>query len=485
MNKRWLLTLFAVVPLLAGLMAIQSCAGVGGATTDGGGGGGGSSTTAEFLALLPIGQQDATYIGNASCQAAGCHAPAAPGAKNPEHYDATTHAKKGVTCESCHGPGSKHKDGPGKENILTFPKVTSSAVCGQCHGPILDQYGYSKHIKLVESPVVSATQSPAATRTSRCMACHSGLFRTQIVEAGVDIPSMTDQAIKDIANNTISSVPHVAVCSTCHDPHEQTGKLTDTGEEKQLRHKMFNTDTTQIAPGTTAAQFTTFDHGCAQCHNGRGTNPADSALTSSASRPSMHDSNQFNMLMGIGGSEGTGAVDRNTAHATAPGQCSKCHMPDSRHSFTVSYDKGCSPCHTASDAAARSESIKSEILNSLYTLKTRFETWAKARFGDEDLWDYSSLVSELGKTAPSQSLIPIELKRARHNYYFIIRSGDFGVHNAPYAKTLIRVANDNMTTLGMPASKPTTGVSKATMLKEIMDAKTRANRADLREIEAP
>lgn len=475
MKSRWLFTIFALGPIVAAILALQSCAGVGGATKSDGGGSGLPSATQAFLALLPANQSGATYVGTDACSNGTCHT--GRDSSVDMHFAATKHAANGVTCERCHGPGSIHAANPTKDNILTFPKSTDPVVCAQCHGPLADQYGYSGHVGFISSPVTSAQQTPSSARTSRCVMCHSGLFRTEVQSLGLDPATMTDDQIKTITTDTINAVPHIATCVTCHDPHSQTGKLNADGEEKQLRKAVFNADTTQIAPGTTAAQFTNFDQVCAQCHNGRGTNPADATLTSSTSRPNMHDSNQFNMLMGIGGVEGAGVVDRNTAHANAPGQCTKCHMPNARHTFTVSYDTGCAPCHTASDAADRVTSIKTTILNGLYSLKSRMETWAKGKFGDADFWDYTALLSEAGKTAPSQTLVPIEVKRARHNYYFIVRSGDFGVHNAPYAKTLLKVANDNLTSIGvaLAASKE---VPKAQMLAAIEESKKRAAAAD-------
>jgi len=86
--------------------------------------------------------------------------------------------------------------------------------------------------------------------------------------------------------------------------------LTIEGKEVQLRRSVFNMDTTDIAPGTPPKQHTTFNHICASCHNGRGANPSDSALQTGTARPNMHESNQFNMLVGIGGVESvTGGQD--------------------------------------------------------------------------------------------------------------------------------------------------------------------------------
>jgi len=475
MKSRWLISLVACIPMAAALLAIQSCGGVGGPATTVAGG---NTVTADFLALLSPEQKTAKYIGDKEC--AKCHGGETDPTKHYAQWQQTKHASKGVGCESCHGPGSLHKDHNDKTAILTLPGSGSPKVCAQCHGPIMDQYNFSAHKEYVDSPVSSAATSAASTKSSRCIACHSGLFRATVYDQGKDVADFTDDQLMQIAKDTISTAPHTANCATCHDPHAVTGNLTNAAKEVQLRHKEFNTDTSQIGPGTTAAQFTKFDHSCAQCHNGRGSNPSDAALTSGTSRPNMHDSNQFNMLMGIAGVEGTGVVERNTAHATAPGQCTKCHMPDSRHSFTVSYDKGCAPCHTASDAAARAESIKSTILDGLLALQTRLDGWANTKFGNSLFWEYTSNVTAEGFTAPNQTLIPIEIKRARHNYYFIIRSGDYGVHNAPYAKTLLRVANENLDAIGAAkASTTKSTMSIADKMAFFQKVRDRANKADI------
>ena len=441
MKSRWFITLFAAVPLAAAVLVLQSCGGEGGPLT---GGAGGTSPSQQFLALLTAEQRAGTYVGTDTCAAAACHGGRAEDDPIYTHWLETKHATKNVGCESCHGPGSVHAASPSKDNILTFPKSADTVVCAQCHGPTHEQYLVSKHRQLVSSPVQGTVTNPASYgRNSRCIACHGGLFRVQTYERGIDPVDMTDDEIRNIAQDVITYVPQTALCVTCHDPHAITGNLTANGKEVQLRHKTFNVDTTQVGPSTAAAVFTKFDHICAQCHNGRGTDPSDAKLTSGTSRPSMHDSNQFNMLLGFGGVEGDGPVDRNTAHANAPGQCSKCHMPEARHSFTVSYN-ACAPCHTENDAAARVTSVKNDILGSLYSLRVRMANWAFATLGDELFWEYTSNITAENKTPPNQSLVPIQVKRARHNYYFVVRSGDYGVHNSAYARHLIRIANDNM-----------------------------------------
>ena len=502
--RQWCLALASTASLIAGVVSLQSCGGEGGAiggNPGGGGGGGNPGITAQFKALQPPAQQNATYVGSAKCGT--CHGSTAPAASLGklassttraisggdiyDHWIATRHSTEGVGCEQCHGPGSAHAANPSPDNILTFPNSTNPVVCAQCHGPIYDDWKTTKHAEVVPDPVVASGDSLATATGSQCFVCHSGLVRAK-VEAGLVISTLTADQAHQLANDTYndedpasSAVPFTASCVTCHNPHSKTGNLDTDSEEVQIWHQLNNQDPTNIAPGTTAAQFVYFNQQCAECHNGRGANGGDAKLQASTTRPNMHDGPQYNMLMGVGGAEdAAGPVIRNMAHAQIDTQCAHCHMPDARHTFTVSFDTSCQPCHTADDAAARVASVKNQIVPGLNALETRLEAWAQGAFGDPTLWDYTSLVPE-GHTAPDQSLVPIEVKRARHNYYFIVRDGCFGPHNAPYAEYLLKVANDNLDAINVPPAPAiaTSGQTVKAMLQHLQQKEATAKLADV------
>jgi hypothetical protein len=420
------------------------------------------SSSAEFLALLPEGQQGATVVGSAEC--GRCHG-SQPPAGQPQLVDyhttfnQTIHARVGVGCESCHGPGSAHVADPDDETkILTFPRIVEAAVCSQCHAGVHQEWTLSKHDDQVASP---ATREP-------CANCHNALYRVEVAEKGRPAGELQRFSVN---RNT-------AACAVCHNPHRNTGNLSDDGKEVLLRHAVFNADISKVDPGSPPAEYTTFDHTCAECHNGRGADPSDAALERGAARPNMHDSNQFNMLAGISGVD-QGSPIRSHAHFNAPGQCSTCHMLDGSggHTFTVKLDN-CVPCHTLADAAARRNAVRGDTEARLLALRNRLERWAQATFGDPLFWEYTALIQEDGKTPPDQSQVPIQIKRARHNYYFILRDRSLGTHNGTYTRNLFDVANANLDQLGVAAASVTNRAYGRAILQRDRE---RANRADAQE----
>ncbi len=403
------------------------------------------TAVAQFTQLLPAVQRSATRVGDAKC--AVCHT------TDHTSWLATRHAAVKVDCESCHGPGSAHAASPTLLNILHGTDSTNSIVCAQCHGDINNDWSASKHAQIVEDPVNFGSNN--------CFRCHSGEFRAGNIDSPIShgqTPVQVDTAIVALSTPTLQSfipITHSsATCVNCHDPHANTPNLTSAGEQFYLRRATSSTDLSSDPPQATAANYTTLNHICGSCHNNRGGDPSDAGLNRSTARPATHEGPEYNMLLGHGGAEDVaGPPVRTSTHSQAPDQCVQCHMPNSRHTFTVSLDSSCAPCHTPSDAAARESSVQGEIQNGLVSLRTRLQAWAKTTFNDSAVWEYTTNIPA-GSTTPSQTLIPIEVKRARHNYYFILLDRSLGVHNTPYTRYLLNYANTGLDTLGVSRSAP-------------------------------
>jgi hypothetical protein len=483
MKRIWLLLLTGAAGAFSALVVmLAGCGGSGGPITLPETGPA-PSISAQFTALLPAVQRTATFVGSNAC--APCH-----GGRDVlgihAAWSETTHAQRNVGCEQCHGPGSVHVANPSKENILTGPNATSDIVCGQCHGPTHEQWKNSRHAGVIEEVIEEGAQVPEIyVRT--CFRCHSGAFRALHIDAKLSYGKTADEvhaAIQAMTReellNFVAESHNSATCVTCHDPHRRTSYLTSAGNQAHLRYATFNTDATGIAPGASVASHTTYNHICARCHNGRGANPSDAALTTGTARPNMHNSNQHNMLLGIGGVEGTGPVVRTGSHTQVPDQCVHCHMPNRRHTFTVSFDISCAPCHTAADAAARAGATRSEIQNGLLALRTRLERWAQDTFGQPELWNYTSLITEAGLSPPPQSQVPIQIKRARHNYYFVLRDKSFGIHNLFYTRYLLTVANEQLDALGVSRAPSRANLSPERVKQILQTDLERAKAADMR-----
>ncbi len=365
----------------------------------------------------------------------------------------------GVQCESCHGPGELHVKGNGdKSKIVTYPAILSAQICGSCHTgshqPTKEEWEASPHSEVVEHVAgYFADPNRGLTFLPSCGPCHSGDYRVWGMENGrisdVDLRGKTREEMTPVT------------CSLCHDPHIATGNNAEAGRETQLRHKEYwNPEEDPYMGGdpTDREVYTRVNHVCGQCHNRRGANPSDAGLEASTSRPA-HYSVQLDFLLGLGGVE-DGGPPALSEHRFNPKQCATCHVSMKEyeseanpavtgHTFRVRLE-GCAPCHSVGDAAARMLATKSDIEARLASLKWRLDNWGRtANIEDkaEMSWEYSAYG---GPSSTGQKQIPIEVKRARYNYYYVEHDGSFGVHNAKYARYLIQVANQQLDALGVP-----------------------------------
>lgn len=442
------------------------------------------STAAQFNALLPAAQKSATRVGAAKCTP--CHA------ADCTTQAATRHAAVSVDCESCHGPGSVHVANHSLTNILRGPDVVRTAVCGQCHSDVVADFNQSMHAQMVTSEVNSGSAT--------CLRCHSGAFHTLNISSPLShgqTPAQVDAAIVALPSATLLSyaaynavspvVPgssHDSIaCAGCHDPHQNTNNLVHpasnpAGQEVYLRLLSSNTDMSSDPAAATPAQYTTINQICGQCHNNRGGDPSDAGLAANTSRAAVHEGPEYNMINGNGGAEGitttngttyaTGTAApavRTSSHVTAPDQCVTCHMPNARHTFTVSLDVSCSPCHTSADAAARESSVQTSVQNALAALAARMANWSVTIgaspgtglpvFKDPtgQSWNYSGSIPSTDVMPTNwQKAIPIQIKRARHNYSLILLDRSYGVHNYVYTQYLLNQSNVGLDALGISRS---------------------------------
>lgn len=359
-----------------------------------------------------------------------CHAKIAGTVAN------TRHAQAGVQCVSCHVSAASHAANPGDPLARPVPDLTG-AICGKCHTgsrhPIYEEWKTSDHAKAV-----------AADRTSSsCGRCHSEAVRLSLLKN------------KPVQGNTSIGI----ACVTCHDPHASyvwTDALSGVRYSSQLRNPLSSTNDYFMSPSDVfAKKYNAQINICAQCHNHRG-----AAWTVSSAPP--HRSLQYNMLLGTVGELDSGLPHyQPAAHAlTITNQCVGCHMQRAPyqseaqpavtgHSFKVqSYDL-CLQCHPFPQLLQ--EFAKIAVTNQIGDVKLVLDLWAvtkaplslRTKYGTR-AWEYTA-PGELspggpGPKAAEQAQIPVNIRKARFNLYLVQNDGSFGVHNGPYAITLLETA---------------------------------------------
>jgi hypothetical protein len=379
---------------------------------------------AQAFAGLQQVQQDT----NASCLP--CHT---VGYGNPTGFisAAATPQLEGVQCENCHGPAGNHAANPDDPTVRPRLEIAAQ-VCGGCHTgphqPTFEEWQSSLHSSVVED------MNPT-NRIDSCGRCHSGSARWSLIE-GRPLP------VGD-ANMGI-------VCINCHEPHSQTAN------PYQLLSPLGSTNDYYI---TTSDAFTNqYDPNiniCAQCHNHRG-----ASWTSSSRSP--HHSPQYNMLLGTVGLLASGvAPNQPAAHALRiKDQCAGCHMQSTNyvnqlqprvtgHNFQVQTYDVCRNCHPSPEPLVKFTT--SAISNQVQSIKASLDLWATTKAPDALRTNYGTLSWEYttpgdlspggpGPSSSEQGLIPVNIQMARFNLYIVFYDGSFGVHNGPFASTLLNAA---------------------------------------------
>ena len=199
----------------------------------------------------------ADFVGAETC--ATCHAELSTKfASNPHSKLALMHGGKGITCESCHGPGKEHVESGGDATkILQFSKATPQIVdakCLSCHVGTHANFERSSH---------------GAAGVS-CISCHSShVFESEKNLLRVSEPKLCYGCHTDAKAAFAQPFHHkvnegLMTCSDCHNPH-------GTFESKLLKSSADQNTVCTKCHVETAGPFV-YEHpplkteGCTSCH---------------------------------------------------------------------------------------------------------------------------------------------------------------------------------------------------------------------------
>lgn len=176
----------------------------------------------------------ADYVGQDTC--ATCHEDVAKKfGTNPHSRLALEHAGKGVTCESCHGPGKAHVEGGGDvTKIVRFDKASSKQIdetCLGCHAGTHPNFERSPHAKADLSCISCHSVHEAktdvallkASQPELCFQCHAdqkpafGMpFHHPVNEGVVKCADCHDVHGTFQPNNVRATADQNAICTKCH-----------------------------------------------------------------------------------------------------------------------------------------------------------------------------------------------------------------------------------------------------------------------------
>ena len=174
------------------------------------------------------------FLGQDTC--ATCHEDVVKKfSTNPHSRLALEHAGKGVTCESCHGPGKAHVDGGGDvTKIFRFDQATAKETderCLTCHAGAHPNFERSPHAKAdVSCTSCHSVHAPKtdeallkASQPELCFTCHSDTkpafnmpFHHPVNEGVVQCSDCHDVHGTFQPNNLRATADQNAVCTKCH-----------------------------------------------------------------------------------------------------------------------------------------------------------------------------------------------------------------------------------------------------------------------------
>jgi len=202
------------------------------------------------------------YVGSETCLT--CHADIGKNfPENPHSRLALMHEGKGLTCESCHGPGQAHVESGGDPTkvLFNFNKMSPQQIdarCLTCHAAAHPNFERSPHAKAGVS----------------CLSCHS-VHKAMVSENLLKQPQpqLCESCHADVrlafAQPFHHKVPEgMMKCTDCHDPHGtfQSTQLRSTADQNAICTKCHT---------ETAGPFV-YEHpvvkteGCISCHSPHG-----------------------------------------------------------------------------------------------------------------------------------------------------------------------------------------------------------------------
>lgn len=394
----------------------------------------------------------------------------------------TTPHLAGVQCENCHGPAGNHiswASAEGGEPKILPITTPNAMLCGGCHNgfhhPTYDEWktaGHSEVISSVASGFTNPDRNAAVGRMNSCGACHSGAVRLQMLNAYNKFTGLNRTNVAWPSG--IEAAETSVTCVTCHETHNTrvyTNVITGLIYTNQLRHPLTSTNLFSYSTSKPFADnFNPNVSICAQCHNARG------AAVTSNSRPP-HHSVQSNMLLG-----GIGVTDsiapQQGAHRNNPLQCVGCHTHSHNadgatpgnpaytgHGFRWTVE-ACQECHKNPTGPLSATNLLAttqiEIKGLITQTKHLLDVWATTKNTNSWAtlygalgWEYTTAgqlsnptgsssikgpTDGSGGSANLQAEIPLGIREARFNLYLVEHDGSKGIHNAPYARYLLEVA---------------------------------------------
>jgi hypothetical protein len=325
-----------------------------------------------------------------------------------------------VTCEACHGPmGPNFAD---HSPDLTNPLHGIS--CDRCHSQN-EEYYTSGHGTAIER-IGGIEALNEEWGGSSCKGCHLSEGFIALHDA-------------DWAGRELPEEMYQVTCATCHDVHtpatEENPSYLRSLDPVTLAYGTPENPNGFVVEGWGAGQL------CVQCHHARrNLDNITSQLTNGSAHPGPHASPQADMISGAGCWEIEGyEYERESTHtpdvvigeSNLEDMCVKCHLyaiphgdpggPLYGHSFKPDV-RACNTCHATPDDF------------DYHGKRTEIEGLMTTLF---------NLLPNDGETVSfDTTLTTFEQREAGYAWYFVLNEGSMGVHNYPYAKSILENAID-------------------------------------------